>query len=69
MMAIYNGFDEYDNFHAAMALLWTVWANPECSKRLRQRIVNAIGYLREQARATIPYGAVERNRTWDGKRS
>lgn len=67
-MTIYKGFDEYDNFHAAMALLWTVWANPECPKRLRQRIVNAIAYLRAQAMSAIPYEATGRNYTWDGKR-
>lgn len=68
-MTIYNGFDEYGNFHAAMALLWEAYANPECPRRLRQRIVNAIAYLRTQAMAAIPYSATERNYTWDGKRA
>lgn len=64
-----NYFDEYGTIHDAMALLWEARASPECPRRLRQRIVNAIAYLRTQAMSAIPYGAVERNRAWDGKRA
>ena len=66
-------FDIFDNFYAAIAVVrgalpqtyQEIVENPEGCK-LTTRIINR---LREAALAEIPYGAVNRNRAWDGKRA
>ncbi len=47
---------DYDNYHDAISLLWTLYERVD--DRLRGRIVRAIGYLRERAYESLPWSAV-----------